>query len=131
MDYKDISILKNVKESLGINSEDKSFDTEICVYINGAIGILSDIGEIPYVTVMDETVTYSSLEPVNNLGNAAFNFIPQFLFVSVKQLFDPPNSGAAQATLERIKTDLIWRLNIAYDEGYVIKQQVGETDENL
>lgn len=109
------SILDSTKLSLGIASDDTSFDSEILMHINSSLTILNQLGIGTSVVVNDGGLTWSDFKDPNQThGNLVFNLVPQFVFTRVKMIFDPPAASALK-TLDSVQEELLWRLGIEYD----------------
>ena len=107
------SILTSIKKLLGITEEYTHFDTDIIMHINTVFSILTQMGVGPEEgfsisdnsTMWDAFVTDKTyLEPVKS-----------YVFLKVKLLFDPPLSTAVTESINRMISELEWRLYIAED----------------
>lgn len=106
------SILNSIKELLGIQKEDKNFDTDIIFHINTVIAILRQIGVGPKegFSIEDDSAEWTDyiedmalLEPVKS-----------YMFMKVKMIFDPPAGSVGEAYKENIK-ELESRISIEVD----------------
>ena len=110
------SILDSTKESLGVAVDDTSFDSEIRMHINGALGVLRQNGIGRSILIADNSVTWDDFkDPLQVHGNQIFNVVPQYVFVYVKILYDPPAASQLSAYKE-LRDELIWRLTLEYDK---------------
>lgn len=108
------SILTTVKKMLGIEEEYEHFDIDIIVLINAAIATLIQLGVGPHsdfsITGKEETWDdfigpYPNLEPVKT-----------YVYLKVRSIFDPPQSGAGVEAVSKAISELEWRLNVTSDE---------------
>jgi hypothetical protein len=110
------SILKSTKKILGIADEYTVFDLDILTHINTTFSILTQMGVGPTTGFMieDETAVWTDFDPVDD--NLNFNAVKSYVFLKVRQLFDPPaTSYLITAVNEQIR-ELEWRLR-EYREG--------------
>ena len=109
------SILVSIKKLLGLASDYQEFDNDIIIHINSVFSILQQLGVGPAdgfsITSEEETWT-------NFIGdNKKVNDVITYVYLKVRQYFDPPtNSSILNAQQELIK-ELEWRLNVAVDNG--------------
>lgn len=123
------SILDSIKKSLDIATDDNSFDSDIKLHANAALGILVQNGIGKQLTISDGTETWNDFKDESQVnGNRLFELIPQYVFVYVKILFDPPAAASLKA-YQAIRDELLWRLNVEYDTDARIKE--GESNELL
>lgn len=108
------SILKDVRESMGLGSEDSSFDVELLMHINAAISRINQNGVGKYITVSDDTTTWGDLmDTTQTEGNKHFKLVPLFTTLSTKLIFDPPPPSTVDY-YARSADELLWRLKLAY-----------------
>lgn len=113
------SILKDVRESVGLTSEDTSFDIELLQHINASIGRVNQNGVGNFLVVEDETAVWGDLKNENQVnGNLYFHMIPLYISLMTKLLFDPPAPSSAQFHSSNAE-ELLWRLKIAYEDSIV------------
>lgn len=109
------SILKDIKKQLGYNepynAEDPApYDCEIIMHINAQLSTLRQVGVGPKngFRITGETQTWEDFlvgehDEMNDL-------VPEFVFLKVKLIFDPPPSSfAMEAMKEQAKEDF-WRI---------------------
>ena len=107
------SILESIKERIGIAQDDNSFDVDIIDLINSAFADLNDIGVGPSegFYIEDAGVDWSDFtDDIRVLGS-----VKDFVYLTVKLVFDPPAQSALLASMERRLSKLEWRLNIKCD----------------
>lgn len=112
------SILKDVRESVGLSPTAPDFDTDLIMHINAAIGKLNQAGIGNSLVVKDDQSTWGDLQDTTQTeGNKLFKMVPLFISLSAKLLFDPPPPSSVQYHSENIE-QILWRLKIAYEEPY-------------
>ena len=106
------SILNSVKAMLGLSSDYTPFDNELIMHINSVFTILRQLGlGEKKVEITDDTDEWSDFFN----GDLDIGLIKSYVFLKVKQMFDPPtNSGAIEAIDRQIK-EFEWRLNVEVD----------------
>lgn len=116
------SILKDIRETMGLTSTVTDFDTELLQHINSAVGKLNQNGVGNFLVIEGEETTWGDLKDETQVeGNKYFQLIPLFITLSTKLLFDPPPPSNVQYHESNAK-ELLWRLKFAYEEPYVEPQ---------
>lgn len=107
------SILTSVKKDLGIMAEYTHFDADIIMGINTAFSILNQLGVGPYdgFSISDDTAVWSDFIP----DSTKLEFVKSYVSKKTKMLFDPPTSSAVMESMNRILSELEWRINVAVD----------------
>lgn len=104
------SILDSVKKSLGIETDDESFDTELILHINSVMSTLNDIGVGPPdgFAIEDKDAVWADL-----IGNdLRFNDVKQYVYLKVRVIFDPPTTSFQLVqSMRDTATELEWRIN--------------------
>jgi hypothetical protein len=105
------SILTSIKKLLGIAEEYEHFDMDLIMHINSVFMILTQMGVGPAegFTIEDETATWSDFEP--NL--IKIESVKTYIYLKVRLIFDPPASGTVTESMNRMISELEWRLNVA------------------
>ena len=105
------SILTSIKKLLGIAEEYEHFDPDIIMHINSVFMILNQIGVGPSegFTIEDETSVWTDFIPETSNLEA----VKTYVHLKVKLLFDPPLSSAVIESINRMISELEWRLNVA------------------
>lgn len=108
------SILDDVKHTLGLLPEDTSFDSDIIMHINSTFGTLTQLGVGPEIGYMitDSAQTWSEF-----FTDPRLNAVKSYVFLCVKMLFDPPDTGFVFSSMERQKEEMEFRLNVVADYG--------------
>lgn len=108
------SILTSVKKMLGIEESYTHFDPDIIMHINSVFFTLNQLGVGPDDPFMIEDKTAEWSDFVNS-GN--IEAVKSYIFLKVRMLFDPPQSGThINAINEQIK-ELECRMNYSVDPG--------------
>ena len=107
------SILLSVKKMLGITEEYTQFDPDIIMHINSALFILNQLGVgASKFQVHDDSETWSDFIDIENL-----ELIRSYVYLKVRTLFDPPQSGPLSEAINRSISELEWRINVEVDPG--------------
>lgn len=109
----DDSILLTIKRLLDIEEDDDSFDTDVISHINSTLADLAQLGVGPdegYV-IADDIPTWRDLIG----GSKLLTFVIDYVHLSVKLVFDPPQSSALIASMEKRIEKLEWRISTAVD----------------
>lgn len=113
------SILRDIRESVGLGSDVTSFDSELIMHINACISRINQNGAGKSLTVIDDTTTWGDLMDATQVdGNKHFQLVPLFITLSTKLIFDPPPPSTVEY-YSRSADELLWRLKIAYEQPYV------------
>lgn len=113
------SILTSIKKMLGIDGAYTHFDFDIIMHINTTFLSLHQIGVGPVegFTIADSSAVWSDFLGDDKLLQA----VKSYMYVKVKLLFDPPNTSFVLDALERLATQLEWRLNIQVDKPAIVE----------
>lgn len=107
------SILTSIKKLLGIEEEYTQFDSDIIMHINTVFLNLTQLGVGPaegFLIEDDSTTWYDFIGDSNQL-----QAVKTYVYLKVKLLFDPPLSSSVTESINRIISELEWRLNVAVD----------------
>jgi hypothetical protein len=104
------SILDSVKKTLGFESEYQAFDLDIIMSINSTFGSLKQIGvgASTGFIIQDNTTLWSQY--ISDL--AYLGLVKQYIFMSVRLAFDPPQTSFGIAAIEKQIEQLIWRVSV-------------------
>jgi len=108
------SILISTKKVLGIAEDYTAFDLDIITHINTAFSTLTQLGVGPVEGFMIEDA-----DPVWSdfyADDLQYNAVKSYVFLRVRQLFDPPQTSYLIAATERQIQELEWRLNVHREE---------------
>lgn len=109
------SILNSIKKLLGPSELYDNFDTDIIMHINSTMTSLSQMGIGPKsgfsITGPDETWDdYIQ-------GDLRYESVKQYIYLSVRTVFDPPTSSAMMDFMKEKMKELEWRLNLTAESG--------------
>ena len=107
------SILTSIKKLLGIPEEYTHFDPDIVMHINSVFTILTQLGVGPADGFMieDESALWSDFIPTKS----KIECVKSYVHLKVKLLFDPPLNSAVIESMNRMISELEWRLFVAVD----------------
>ena len=108
------SILTSTKKILGMEEDYTFFDLDIIMHINAALSTLTQLGVGPAAGFMieDKTATWDAF-----IGSdPRLNAVKQYVFLRVKYVFDPPQSGYAVTAMKEQIEEHAWRLNVQMEE---------------
>jgi len=109
------SILNSTKKILGIAEDYTVFDLDIITHINTAFSTLTQLGVGPSQGFMIESDEEKWTDFITD-NDLQYNSVKSYVFLRVRQLFDPPQTSyLIAATNEQIK-ELEWRLNVHREE---------------
>jgi len=107
------SILTDIKQLLGQESDDSSFDLDIMIHINSVFFDLQQIGVGPKdgFEITDASTTWDAY-----LGsNKNLNAVKTLIYLKVRLIFDPPTNGFLVTSYEKQIEKLEWRLMVEMD----------------
>lgn len=109
------SILTSIKKVLGIAEEYDHFDPDIIMHINSVFVILAQIGVGPKggFRIEGEDAEWSDYLDDNML----LENVKTYIAMRVRLMFDPPQSSAAIESMNRIISELEWRISVTVDPG--------------
>lgn len=110
----DESILTSVKKMLGITKEYTHFDADIIMHINSVFMILTQMGVGPAegFYIEDEKMYWEDFTS----DIFELQAIKSYVYLKVKLLFDPSASTAVTDSMNRMISELEWRLHVAADK---------------
>ena len=104
------SVLNTIKKLLGLDADDDSFDSDICIGINSAILTLSQLGlegKEGFIVTSDEQEWSDYLD-----DNSLLPMVQQYIHLKTKMSFDPPQNSIVGENLKQILTELEWRIRM-------------------
>lgn len=106
------SILTSIKKNLNIPKDVTAFDPDIIMHINTSFSKLNQMGVGPDETFMidDDTATWEDFSTKLDI-----NMVRTYVYLDVRLVFDPPTASVL-TSLEKVKAELEWRLNVADDD---------------
>ena len=107
------SVLTSIKKMLGIVEEYTHFDADLIMHINSVLSILNQIGVGPSegFSIEDKQDVWTDFIP----QSPKLEFVKSYIYMKVKLLFDPPISSAAIESINRLTSELEWRIQVATD----------------
>jgi hypothetical protein len=107
------SILTSIKKMLGIAEEYTHFDADLIMHINSVFAILTQIGVGPSegFSIEDDTDVWTDFIQ----DNKKLESVKSYTYMKVKLLFDPPLSSSVIESMNRIISELEWRIQVAAD----------------
>jgi hypothetical protein len=108
------SILLSTKKVLGIAEDYTAFDLDIITHINTAFSTLTQLGVGPDTGFMIEDDVPEWADFIET--DLQYNAVKSYVFLRVRQLFDPPQTSYLIAATERQIQELEWRLNAHREE---------------
>lgn len=107
----DESILTSIKKLLGVPEDYEHFDQDIIMHINSVFMILNQLGVGPTegFTITDKTAVWRDFIS----DNKKFESVKTYMYMKVRLLFDPPLSSAVMECINKVISELEWRLNVA------------------
>lgn len=107
------SILTSIKQLLGPSGDYEAFDTNIIMHINTALMDLRRLGVGPVAgfRIEDETTTWNDF--LSDEEMLRLEAIKDYVYLNVKELFDPPTSSSHMDSLHKRLEKLEWTINMA------------------
>ena len=104
------SILLSIKKLLGITEDYTVYDVDLIMHINSVFLILNQLGVGPDdgFSIKDENDTWDKI-----IDDSRFEAVKSYVYLKVKLLFDPPQSSAVMEAINRMISELEWRINVA------------------
>ncbi len=120
------SILTSIKKLLGIAEEYTHFDADLIIHINSVFSILTQIGVGPLegFSIKDESSVWGDFVP----EKSKWELIKSYTYMKVKLLFDPPLNSAVIESINRIISELEWRIQVAADSEKTIEEEENSHD---
>lgn len=108
------SILTSIKKMLGITEDYTHFDDDIIIHINSVFMILTQMGVGPAegFYIEDKSALWEDFMT----DDANLQSVKSYMYLKVKLLFDPSASSAVTESMNRLISELEWRLYVAADK---------------
>ena len=105
------SILTSIKKLLGIAEECKDFDTDLILHINSVFMILTQMGIGPKegFSIEDDSATWDDFL----LDSKNLDAVKTYVHLKVKLVFDPSASSVVTEAMNKMISELEWRLYVA------------------
>lgn len=108
------SILKSTKKILGVADNYTVFDLDIITHINSAFSTLTQLGVGPAEGFMIQGADEEWEDFIAE--DFQYNSVKSYVFLKVRQLFDPPQTSYLISAVESQIKELEWRLNVHREE---------------
>lgn len=107
------SILTSIKKLLGISEDYTQFDDDIIMHINTVFLNLTQLGVGPEAgfSIEDDSAEWTDYISDSKMLQA----VKSYIYLKVKLLFDPPLSSSVIESMNRMISELEFRLNVAVD----------------
>ena len=107
------SILTSVKKMVGITEEYEHFDADLIMHINSVFSILTQLGIGPAegFSISNKEAAWDDFIP----NKVRQQFVKSYMYLKVKLLFDPPLGTAVIEAMNRMISELEWRLAVQAD----------------
>jgi hypothetical protein len=104
------SILDTTKKTVGLSSDDDSFDDDIVMHINTALSTLNQLGIGPTegFEVEDSSATWDDFLG----GDKRLNFVKTYVYLRVRLVFDPWQTSFVIDSMNKQIQELEWRMNV-------------------
>ena len=102
------SILISIKKLLGLTEDYDAFDTDVMIHINTYLGVLNELGigvEGFVIEGPDET-----WDDFLEGSNVSLNEAKTYIYLRVRQVFDPPASSVLSSAFDKQIDELGWRM---------------------
>lgn len=109
------SILTSTKKILGLAEDYTVFDLDIITHLNSAFSTLTQLGVGPPDGFMIEDAT-SVWADFNWEDDHQYNSVKTYVYLRVRQIFDPPSTSYLIAAFNDQIKELEWRLNTHREE---------------
>ena len=109
----DNSILHDIKQLLGQEWDDTTYDLDIKLHINSVFFNLNQINVGPPegFSIADETILWDAY-----IGDSKnLEAVKTYIYIRVRLLFDPPTNGFLVTSLEKQADKLEWTLMVEAD----------------
>lgn len=109
------SILISIKKLLGITETQTYFDTDLMMHINSVFSILTQLGVGPPegFSIEDDMAEWTDFID----ADPRLESIKTYMYMRVRLMFDPPASSAALESINKMISELEWRINVTVDPG--------------
>lgn len=116
------SILTSIKKMLGITEEYEHFDADLVTHINSVFMILTQLGVGPAngFSISDKDAKWKDFLSDENKLQA----VKSFMQIKVKLLFDPPLGSAVMEAMNRLASELEWRLQVEAESSESTEEEI-------
>ena len=109
------SILLTIKKLLGLCEDYNAFDMDIIIHINMVFNILNQMGVGP----KEGFIVKGPEDKWNDYvrDSRKLEMVKTYIYLKVRQIFDPGTSSALNNAIEAQISELEWRLSAQVDPG--------------
>lgn len=107
------SILRSVKQVVGISPDDPSFDIDIITAINAEFSILTDLGVGPAegFVIEDDSIEWSEFLD-EDADRVMLSKVKMAVNLRTRLMFDPPKESFVLTAMQNQLQEQEWRLNV-------------------
>lgn len=106
------SILTSIKKLLGIPEEYEAFDQDLIIHVNTMLTRLCQVGVgVQNFSIVDKSATWADFL----VDESKYQQAKTYVYIRVRLLFDPPQSGAANEAFKETLRELEWLLFVDAD----------------
>lgn len=109
----DESILHDIKQMLGQEWDDPTYDLDIKNHINTVFFNLNQLGVGPVAGFMIQDANAKWVDYIGTRLN--LNAVKTYIWIRVKLLFDPPATGPMMESLQKQADKIEWTLMVEVD----------------
>ncbi len=109
------SILLTIKKLLGLCEDYNAFDMDIIIHINMVFNILNQMGVGPKEGFIIKGPEDKWSDYVRD--SRKLEMVKTYIYLKVRQIFDPGTSSALNNAIEAQISELEWRLSVQVDPG--------------
>lgn len=102
-----MSVLADVKAFNGIAWNNYDFDIELRTYINAALSTLTELGVDTKSYVINQEIDWAQV-----FAKDFPEEVKPFIYLKVRQLFDPPQNAFLVSAIDKQLQELAWRINM-------------------
>lgn len=105
------SILNSIKKDLGLGFDYEAFDSDILMFINGVFSTLVQLGleSLKGKFLVDSSANWDDFFEEDKY---LINLVHPYVYIKVKELFDPPTSSFVLDNLKKKSDEYEWRIYI-------------------
>ena len=101
-----MTILSDVKHTLGVTLDYTAFDTEIIIAINSAMMVAEQLGLPPFRVLTGEETWVEYFDPLP----CSLDAVKSYISLRARLIFDPPNNSFLTSAIEKQIEECGWRI---------------------
>ena len=111
------SIINSIKKKLGAGEDYTYFDHDILTEINSSFATLYQlgVGTKTFIVESEDDTWDDYFDEVNAINRHSLEHIKEYVYLSVKLIFDPPESSFLIDALSKKKDEMEWRIFLDED----------------